>query len=273
MSALALDALDAGTAAFRMWWVAAAAGLALGLAALALQALDPRELAGVNIWVKPAKFGFSLALHLATLAVIAALLSPAQWLGQALLLIAAMSIIAGVIEMTWIIRQASLAQASHFNISTPFHAAMYQVMAVGAVVLIGAAGAMGALVALDQGWSHGEVLRWGIVLGLVAGTLLTLFTAFSIGAAMSPFIGAETGEAARMPVTGWSLTRGDLRVSHFLATHMLQVVPVAALLADRWLEPQRALATVFMVALGWSALTAWAWFQARSGAPLGWNWA
>jgi hypothetical protein len=29
---------------------------------------------------------------------------------------------------------------------------------------------------------------------------------------------------------GWSLTSGDLRVSHFLATHMMQAVPIAAAL-------------------------------------------
>jgi hypothetical protein len=270
MSALALDA---GVVAVRMWWVAAAISLALGLAAVALQTLDLRELAGVNVWVKPAKFGFSLALHLATLALIGALLSPMPWTGQALLLIAVLSVVAGVVEMAWIIRQASLAQASHFNISTPFHAAMYQVMAVGAVVLIGAAGVLGGLAAVDQGWSHGEGLRWGIVLGLIIGTLLTLVTAFNIGAAMSPFVGPEIAEAARMPITGWSLTRGDLRVSHFLATHMMQVVPLAALLADRWLEPQRALAAVIAAAAGWSAFTIWAWLQARSGIPLGGAWA
>lgn len=273
MSAIAVGALDAGALALRIWWVAAAASLVVGLLAVVLQTLDPRELSGVNVWVKPAKFGFSLALHFATLAVIGALVSPAEWSGKALLVIAALSAVAGVIEMAWIIRQASLAQGSHFNISTPFHAAMYQVMAVGAVVLIGAAGAVGLMAAADQWWSHGEVLRWGIALGLIAGTLLTLFTAFSIGAAMSPLVGPETGVAARMPITGWSLTRGDLRVSHFLATHMLQVVPVAAFLADRWLEPQRALAAVVLAALGWSALTIGAWLQAKSGTPLGWTWA
>ncbi|MCU0948399.1 MAG: hypothetical protein MUF47_09135 [Porphyrobacter sp.] len=270
MTALALDPAEAGIFAERLWWVAAAGSLALGLLAIALQTLDPRELAGVNIWVKPAKFGFSLALHMATLALIARLMSFGAAASTLVALAAVLSVAAAAVEMVWIIRQAGLAQQSHFNVSTPFHAVMYQVMAVGAVLIIGAASVVGALVAVDEGWSHGEVLRWGIASGLIAGTALTLFTAFSIGAAMSPFVGPEIAAAARMPITGWSLDRGDLRVSHFLATHMLQIVPLAALAADRWLAPATALAAVWLIAAGWSALTFWTWAAAKAGLPLGW---
>lgn len=269
--ALTFTAFDAAPVAIRLWWWAAAASLVAGVLALALQTIDVRTLAGVNVWIKPAKFGFSLALHMATLALVAGLLSPGEWQARALLLIAALSIGAALVEMVWIIRQAGLGQGSHFNVSTPFHAAMYQVMALGAVLIIGAAGALGVMVAVDQGWSHSEALRWGIALGLVTGTALTLFTAFTIGAAMSPFVGPEVAGEARMPITGWSLARGDLRVSHFLATHMLQVVPVAALLADRLLDPPRALIVVWLTALAWSAFTIGAWVQARSGMPLGWS--
>lgn len=269
--ALAYGAIEAGPLAIRLWWWAAAASLAAGVLALALQAIDARTLAGVNVWIKPTKFGFSLALHMATLALVAALVSPGEWQGRILLVIAALSIGAALVEMVWIIRQAGLAQGSHFNVSTPFHAAMYQVMAAGAVLIIGAAGVLGVMVAADQGWSHGEALRSGIALGLVAGTALTLFTAFSIGAAMSPFVGPEVPGEVRMALTGWSLTRGDLRVSHFLATHMLQVLPLAALFAARWLDPPRALAAVWLTAVAWSAITIWAWLQARSGMPFGWS--
>jgi hypothetical protein len=36
-----------------------------------------------------------------------------------------------------------------------------------------------------------------------------------------------------MMFTGWSLTGGDLRVAHFLATHMMQAIPIAAALMIR----------------------------------------
>lgn len=71
---LTFGAIEAGQLAIRLWWWAAAASLAAGVLALALQPLDARTLAGVNVWIKPAKFGFSLALHMATLALVAALL-------------------------------------------------------------------------------------------------------------------------------------------------------------------------------------------------------
>ena len=58
-----------------------------------------------------------------------------------------------------------------------------------------------------------------------------------------------------MPITGWSLTVGDLRPAHFLATHMMQAVPIFGVVAA-WLLPARpAGIAVLVVAAAWILAT------------------
>ena len=71
-----------------------------------------------------------------------------------------------------------------------------------------------------------------------------------------------------MALTGWSLRVGDIRVSHFLATHMMQVVPLAGLAAARLLPGGARVAAVWVVAAAWSALVLVAYQQALAGRPL-----
>lgn len=254
----------------RLWWWSAGACLLLLCCVLAAGLLDGRQLDGSGVWVKPAKFSASLALHFATLALGSALLSNPWRSGSLLALVAVVSVGAGLVEMAWIIWQAGRAERSHFNISTSFHAVMWSVMAVGAVLLIAAAAMVGVMVAMDPGVRGGAVLRTGVALGFVGGTVLTLVTAFTIGAAMGRHVGVEVPGAARMPVTGWSLSVGDLRVAHFMATHMLQIVPVAALLLGWVLPAGFALAGVWLLAGGWTLATLLVWSAARAGQVVAW---
>ena len=49
------------------------------------------------------------------------------------------------------------------------------------------------------------------------------------------YIGSElTGGGATVPFFGWSREYGDLRPAHFVSLHMMQTVPFAGWLADRY---------------------------------------
>lgn len=258
---------EPGTVLTLCWLVAG--GLLLAFAVtLVLDRLDARQIGGEGVWVKPLKFQVAVALHLATLALFASRLGDGWregWLLRAVLLLALAS---AVFEIGYIMVQAGLRQASHFNVATSFHAVMYTAMAVGAVVLTVAAGAIGVMVVLDGQVRMGPGLRHAAALGLIGGTLLTLVIAFEMGGRMAHHVGTPPQPEARWPVLGWSRDVGDLRPPHFFATHMMQAVPVLGWLADRALPPVAAATFAWAAAAIWAALTWWLFREALAGRPI-----
>lgn len=250
-----------------IYWSTAIAMAVAFAVTLIMLTLDQRTIDGqTSVWAKPLKFELSLALHAGTLALVAGLLSPPHRQGSAMLIVAIAFLAASAIEMGYIILQASRAELSHFNIGTPFHRAMFSVMAICAVIIIGAAGAVGLAALGDGAINASPALKAAIGLGLIGGTILTLITAFAIGGRMSPFVGGVPEFEARMALTGWSQSGGDLRVSHFLATHMIQVLPIFALVAERILPGRPAFVLVLALAGLWALLTVFEFHNALGGA-------
>ncbi|WKA31435.1 hypothetical protein [Bradyrhizobium roseum] len=248
------------------WSVAITMAAAFALTLLLL-AVDARTIDGhISAWAKPLKFEASLAIHAATLALVTGLLSPPHRQGSAMLIVAFAFLAASTVEMGWIIWQGARAEQSHFNVSTPFHRLMWSAMAFCAVVIIGAAAAIGLAALRDRSFAASPAVRASIVLGLVGGTILTLITAFAIGGRMSPYVGGVPAVEARMVLTGWSRSGGDLRVSHFLATHMVQALPLFGWLAERIVPGRSALLAVLAFAAAWTGLTLMEFRTALGGA-------
>ena len=251
-----------------IYWGAAALLLVLFTATIAVQLFDKRMIAGESVWAKPLKFYLALALHFGTLALATSLLSLSYRTAPILFSVAVAAVISAGFEMTYMVVQAAHAQGSHFNLSTPFYAAMYALMAIGAVIITGAAGIVGVAAWLDAAARLTAALRTALTLGLVGGAVLTLIVAFRMGAALNHHVGFEGAGAARIPLTGWSRTVGDLRVPHFFATHMMQAVPIAGLMAERVDAGAAAVSLVWLFAAAWTALTAFTFSHALAGQPV-----
>jgi hypothetical protein len=262
--------IDRGLVAEQAWWIGVAVLCTLFLATLVLSAIDERSLAGVGVWMKPMKFSISLAIHFATLALVARLLSEPVRSHALLLALAAVSIMAALGEMAYIVARAARQEASHFNVATPLAARLYGLMAIGAVIIVASAGVLGLVALVDRGAAMGGPLRTAIALGLAGGTALTLLVAFTMGGRMAHLVGVEAAGAPRMPLTGWSRTAGDLRVPHFFATHMIQAIPLAGLVLERAWTGSVGVLAAWLLALAWTALTLATFRQALSGAPFAW---
>jgi len=264
-----LQVVDArpGTAELVLWTGTLVMVLMLALAGV-VWTVDKRLIGEVSVWAKPMRFALSLALHMATLALIVSLLGRGWRTGTLLALVAAACAFASLGEMVYIIAQAARQQASHFNLATPFTRAMYSAMAAGAAVITLSAAVVGIAAFADREAEMAPGLRLAVLLGLVGGAVLTLLTAFTIGSRLSPYEGLHPAGGARMVVTGWSLVVGDLRVAHFLATHMIQVIPLVGLIATRSLPPAVAMGAVCLAAVGWTGLVLVAYQQALAGRPL-----
>ncbi|MFO1170186.1 MAG: hypothetical protein U1E49_04375 [Hyphomicrobiaceae bacterium] len=208
---------------------------ALAVPALIAYGFDDRLLHGVSVWSKPLKFQAALGLHFATLLILAPLLSAearrSRTLRWSMLAAATMA----VLEIAYMTLQAARGRASHFNVETMPEQLAYSLMGVGATVIVVGSFLFGWLVwrsrpAMADGR---DGLRLGAALGLMAGSVLTLAIGGYLGSQTSHWIGGDLTDATGLPISGWSTTGGDLRPAHFLATHMMQVLPVLGLVADR----------------------------------------
>ncbi len=242
---------------------------AVALALLALAALwsgfDDRLIDGVPVWAKPAKFALSFVVHFVTLALIVDALSPSGQSGRVVSLTGAVMATAFLSEIAYMIIQAAQAEASHFNISTPFHEAMYGIMGLGAVLLIAGPVAIAWVVRTDRQAAIGPATRAGIWWGALASFGLTLIVAGYMSGAEGHFVGTPSAAGASIPLLGWSAEVGDLRPAHFLSIHALQALPLLGIWLDQTGREPRL---VPLAALGWSLLTLGMFAQALMGLPL-----
>jgi hypothetical protein len=226
---------------------------------------DPRLLDGVPVWMKPAKFAMSFVVHFGTLALIAAALSPARQASRAITLAAGIMAVAFLGEMAYLFLQAAKAEHSHFNLSTPFHFAAYQIMGFGAVLLIGLPIVIARAAATDAQASIGPATRSGIWWGALMSFALTLIVAGYMSNGTGHFVGTPSAHAPTLPLFGWSAEVGDLRPSHFLSLHALQGLPLLGLWLDR---TGRGVALIRPAAAIWAVATLAVFAQALMGLPL-----
>lgn len=200
--------------------------LVLGIVAIALQFIDPRTLtSGVGIWVKPAKFFVSVSVFAFTAAWFMGYVRPERrdrrlMRGTVIALIAS-----GTFELAYIIFQAAQGLESHFNTGTPFHAVMYALMGLGAVIL--------TATTLPLAWEIARRPAPGLQGSFVAAVAIGLVLTFALGATLGGYMSSQAGHAVgqaggSVPLFGWNRLGGDLRIAHFFGIHAEQAIPLLA---------------------------------------------
>lgn len=227
--------------------------------------LDPRLLNEINIWIKPLKFQFSLALHLLTVALGLLLLPEPVRRGRTVAILAWALVASALFEVVYIAWQASRGSGSHFNRSSPFTAMMYNLMGVGSTILVAAAAWVGTLIL-----RHGDrknLIVLGTGLGFIIGAALGGVTGFWMSAKPGHWVGTAPSDAQGLWLVGWSRSGGDLRVAHFFGMHMMQALPLAALLLSA-LPARPGRWALYGSAFAGTALTLATFVQAVRGIPL-----
>ncbi len=213
------------------------------VASLAGMALDDRLITGAPAWLKPAKFAASTAIYSFTLAWFFSWLTDAprtrRWVG-------AVTAAVFIVEVAIIDLQAWRGTTSHFNVGTPFDAALFSIMGI-AIYTQTAASVWVAIALLRQRFVDGALataLRAGMIitiLGAATGSLMVTPTSAQLAAARESgrltlagahTVGAPDGGPG-VPGVGWSRAHGDLRVPHFVGLHAMQALPFIALVLRR----------------------------------------
>ncbi len=255
----------------RVWYQTALLMLALIPLTFVASHFDTRILNGIPIWVKPQKFHVSIAVHLLTFAILLRFLPEKTRTALWLSLVAGISALATIIEIFLIDYQAARGVHSHFNFSSDFDSLIYAGMGVAALLLSAPALILGLYFLLapsSEKLTPG--LKLGAGLGLTFGFFLTLgFAGYLSSLPSGHWVNAPTTDAGGLPIVGWSREGGDLRVPHFFATHMMQVLPLAGLLLDKLMKDKEAIIKIGVAiasVLG-VGITVGTFMQAMAGKP------
>lgn len=233
---------------------------------LAMQ-VDPRLFQGENIWLKPLKFEFALAVYLLSLAFFARFL-PAGLLDRRGFRIFSVVVILCVLgEMAWIGGAAMFGTASHFNLSNPVMQGLYGLMGLFAVTLTSASVIYGIAIWRNPAGLPDAALRLSVGLGLGLTFVLTVVVAGYMSSQTGHLVGVPVSDA-RVPIMGWSREVGDLRLPHFLATHAMHVIPLGGLAASRMLPAGAALLAVWAVSTVFVLVTGASFAMAIMGLPV-----
>lgn len=175
---------------------------------------------GINAWIKPMKFAFSIWIFCWTIAWYLVYLDNQRRVRKYTWMVVIVMIIEQVI-ITW---QAANGRLSHFNTSNPFYQSLFYLMGAAIATLTIWTGVMGYYFFKQKQFRAPMPYIWGIRLGIVLFVIFS-FEGGLMASRLSHTVGAPDGGPG-LPIINWSSEYGDLRVAHFIGIHSLQVLPL-----------------------------------------------
>ncbi len=163
-------------------------------------------------------------------------------------------------EIVYIAIMASKGLTSHYNLSTQFYAIMFSAMALAATLVTLYTAYVGFLFFSQTFKDLPNYYVWAIRLGILIFVVFS-FEGFAMGSKLSHTVGA-INDNSNWFIVGWSKTAGDLRISHFIGMHALQVLPILSFYVLKNIK-----ATV-LVSILYGLLALVTFVQALQGKPL-----
>ncbi len=194
--------------------------LIAAIVCIGLTLVDHRQILGINAWMKPMKFFFSIWIMSWTMGW---LLHYLQY-RRAEAAYSWMLIISMIIETSIISTQSARGLRSHFNVSTGLDAILFMVMGIVISLFTIWTGYICYLFFRQKKFTISVVFLWGIRIGMI----LFIISAIEGGLMVHYLrhtIGGPDGSRG-LPIVNWSRIYGDLRVAHFFGLHALQIIPL-----------------------------------------------
>ena len=129
-------------------------------------------------------------------------------------------------EIFYIAFQASKGELSHYNVSSPVYSFLYSMMALAASLVTLYTAYVGLLFFINSFPDLPNYYVWAIRLGIIIFVIFS-FEGFAMGSRLNHSVGA-LNDNSNLFLIGWSKTVGDLRVSHFIGMHALQILPIVS---------------------------------------------
>ncbi|GMN06271.1 hypothetical protein MTsPCn5_16600 [Croceitalea sp. MTPC5] len=234
------------------------------VACLVALAFDDRQLAGINVWIKPFKFLISTAIYVATVGYLITFYPYSTLKKNSIRNIVSWTLL---LELGIIVYQAARGVPSHYNGSTAFDAMLF----AGMGILIGINVLIMVLFIIDTirlKLALGRPVQFAILIGWIV-----VFFGSWIGGTMISQMAHNVGVADGgdgLPLLNWSTVAGDLRIAHFFGLHGIQLIPLFAFwIGHKWnIKKSHQLRYILLFGLFYSSWIAFTFYQAKSGIPL-----
>lgn len=178
------------------------------------------EVLGINAFIKPTKFFFSMFFFVWSMGWFLGYLEATP-----IISIYTWTVISVLsFEIIYILIQASMGSTSHFNNSTAYHSTLWSLMGIAISLMTLFTAYIGMLFFFMEFPELSSGYLWGIRLGILLFVIFA-FEGAVMGANMAHTVGGPDGGEG-LKFLNWSITRGDLRIAHFIGMHALQVLPL-----------------------------------------------
>lgn len=193
--------------------------LVLALLFFVLSKTTTTQVYGVNAWLKPFKFALSTFLFAWAMAWYCHYLVDFNqpFFNWSVILLLGF-------EIVYIAIMAGKGETSHYNTSSPLYASLFSMMALAATLVTLYTAFVGFQFFTQSFPQLPSYYLWAIRLSILIFVIFS-FEGFAMGSRLSHTVGA-VNDNSNLWILGWSKTVGDLRVSHFIGMHALQVLPV-----------------------------------------------
>ena len=213
-----------------LFWLAVIC-VVVAVALIPLWILDSRQLLGVSVWEKPIKFYISVAIFSFTYSWLSSFLTRG---GRWVKITGAVIAVSLAVEIVIILAMASIAETSHFNVSTPTAIAIWSIMATFISIVLFSTIFISLMILFQKQQELNLKLALALgsintAVGMGLAYLMTWPTANQLanyqGIAGAHAVGVSDGGPG-LPFLGWSTVAGDLRVGHFFGLHSIQVAAI-----------------------------------------------
>jgi hypothetical protein len=197
-----------------------------------------RLVLGINAMYKPMKFALSIWIYSWTMAILLQYFTNLR----AVKIYTMVAVVAMCFEQWAITSQAFRGQLSHFNRSDLYGIVLFTLMGIFILALTLWTAYMTYMFYKQESYTLNPAMVIAIKYGLVMFVVFSLFGGY-ISSLSGHTVGAEDGSVG-LPFLNWSRLFGDLRVAHFFGIHSLQIIPVFALGATKYLDISKAILAV-----------------------------
>ncbi len=216
---------------------------------------------GINSVIKPMKFAASIWIYSWTMALLLNYVEDSGKVAQ----YSRVALICMCFEQLVITFQAMRGALSHFNNADSFGIALFALMGVFILVITLWTAYITYIFIKQKKYDVDPPVALGIKFGLVYFVVFSLFGGY-LSSLKGHTVGSTDGGKGLF-LLNWSTAFGDLRVAHFFGIHSLQIIPLFAIIAVKYLSSYKSILAIKIFAFAYLAFVLFTLIQGLCGVP------